>query len=116
LDHFNLSVDDGVATVEIDKQNDRLNTLDPSLVGEFAAVLDRLETDSSIQAVVLTSGKTDNFVAGADIAWFATLDADTGREAVRQGQELFARLERLHTHRGKPVVAAIHGACLGGGN
>ena len=116
LTHFRLTLDDGIATVTVDRADEPLNTLDPSLMEDFAAILDRLETDSEIEAVVITSAKPDNFVAGADIKWFSELDVDTGREAVAQGQEYFARLERLHRLRGKPVVAAIHGACLGGGN
>lgn len=116
LTHFRLTLDDGIATVTVDRADEPLNTLDPSLMEDFAVILDRLETDSEIEAVVITSAKPDNFVAGADIKWFSELDVDTGREAVAQGQEYFARLERLHRLRGKPVVAAIHGACLGGGN
>jgi 3-hydroxyacyl-CoA dehydrogenase / enoyl-CoA hydratase / 3-hydroxybutyryl-CoA epimerase len=116
LTHFRLDVSDGIATVTIDRAGESLNTLDPSLMEEFIAVVERLETDDAITAVVVTSGKEDNFLAGANIKWFGELTAESGSEAVRQGQGMLARLERLSTHRGKPVVAAIHGACLGGGN
>ena len=115
LAHFRFEVADGVATVVMDRADDDLNTLDPSLMEDFLAVLDRLESDSSISAVVITSGKPD-FLAGANIRWFAELTPETGTEAIRAAHAAFDRLERLHTHRGKPVVAAIHGACLGGGN
>ncbi|HLU32009.1 MAG TPA: fatty acid oxidation complex subunit alpha FadJ [Acidimicrobiia bacterium] len=116
LTHFRLDVADGVATVTMDRAGEELNTLDPSLMEDFAQVLDRLETDGDIEAVVITSGKEDNFLAGANIKWFSELTAATGEEAIRQGHELFDRLEKLYRRRGKPVVAAIHGACLGGGN
>ncbi|MFO7291534.1 MAG: fatty acid oxidation complex subunit alpha FadJ [Actinomycetes bacterium] len=115
LEHFRLEVSDGVATVVIDRADDDLNTLDPSLMEDFLAVLDRLENDASISAVVITSAKPD-FLAGANIKWFSELTPETGTEAIRAAHAAFDRLERLHTHRGKPVVAAIHGACLGGGN
>ena len=117
LTHFRLEVaEDGIATVIMDRAGDPLNTLDPALMEDFAAVLTRLEEDPAIRAVVLVSGKEDNFLAGANIKWFAELDdAAAATEAIHQGHALFDRLERLHAELGKPVVAAIHGACLGGG-
>ncbi|HLU31013.1 MAG TPA: 3-hydroxyacyl-CoA dehydrogenase NAD-binding domain-containing protein, partial [Acidimicrobiia bacterium] len=115
LDHFRLSVDDGIATVSMDRRDEALNTLDPTLMEDFVAILDRLENDAGIRAVVLTSGKPDNFLAGANIKWLAELTEVSAEEAIRAAHTIFARLERLHRHRGKPVVAAIHGACLGGG-
>lgn len=115
-EQFTLDVTDGVAVCTIDRADGPVNTLDPLLMDDFEAVLTRLEDDPEISAVVITSAKKDNFVAGANIKWFATLDtAGAATEAIRQGHALFDRLERLHTERGKPVVAAIHGACLGGG-
>lgn len=118
LTHFRLDLaSDGVATVTMDRADDKINTLDPALMEDFEAVLARIEEDAAIVAVVLTSAKEDNFLAGANIKWFSELtDASVATEAIRQGHALFDRLERIHTARGKPVVAAIHGACLGGGN
>ena len=116
LTHFKLEVSDGIATVTIDRQGEALNTLDPLLMNDFAHVLDRLESDNAILAVVIASAKADNFIAGANIKWFAEIsDAATATAAITQGHELFDRLEALHTRHSKPVVAAIHGACLGGG-
>ena len=118
LTHFRLDLaSDGVATVTMDRADDKINTLDPALMDDFGAVLARIEEDAAIVAVVLTSAKDDSFLAGANIKWFSELtDASVATEAIRQGHALFDRLERIHTQRGKPVVAAIHGACLGGGN
>src|SRR5262249_14413452 len=64
------------------------------------------------KGMVLISGKPDTFIAGADIDQFLTfrLAADAERVS-RLGQDLLNRLEKLRV----PVVAAIHGACLGGG-
>ncbi|MGH8912122.1 MAG: enoyl-CoA hydratase-related protein, partial [Acidimicrobiia bacterium] len=116
LTHFRIDVaDDGVATVTMDRANEPINTLDPSLLGDFAAVLTRIEEDALIRAVVLTSGKQNSFLLGANIKWFSELtDPAEATDAIRQGQAMFARLEALQIH--KPVIAAIHGACLGGGN
>ncbi|HJR93488.1 MAG TPA: enoyl-CoA hydratase-related protein, partial [Acidimicrobiia bacterium] len=118
LTHFKLEPDDdGVAIVTIDRADDKINTLDPALMEDFESILARIEDDAQIRAVVLTSAKEDNFLAGANIKWFAELaDPAAASAAIRQGHALFDRLERVHADLGKPVIAAIHGACLGGGN
>jgi 3-hydroxyacyl-CoA dehydrogenase/enoyl-CoA hydratase/3-hydroxybutyryl-CoA epimerase len=65
-----------------------------------------------VKAIVLASGKRDGFIAGARIEMIrAVKDAAEAEDLSRQGQAGFDRLEQF----GKPVVAAIHGACLGGG-
>ncbi|MDH3606518.1 MAG: enoyl-CoA hydratase-related protein, partial [Acidimicrobiia bacterium] len=113
LTHFTFDVDaDGIATLIMDQAGAVLNTLSPETGADLVPILDRLETDSAIRAVVIGSAKPDNFVAGADIRWFSTLtDAASAEAALKSVQDAFDRLARL----GKPVVAAIHGACLGGG-
>ena len=64
------------------------------------------------RAVVLISGKPDNFIAGADIEEFTALTSQDAAERLSfEGQETVSRVETFH----KPIVAAIHGACLGGG-
>lgn len=116
LTHFRLDVDDtGVAMVTMDRQGEPINTLGPAIFEDMEAIIGRLETDDSISAVVLASAKKD-FLVGADIRWFSELnDASATERAVLEGQEMLNRLERLHTEMGKPVVAAIAGAALGGG-
>lgn len=114
LAHFRVDVDGGVAIVAMDRSGEPMNTLGPDLMADFATILDRLEADESITAVVWTSAKAD-FLAGADIRWFETLDRESAAAAIREGHRQFGRLEALHRERGKPVVAAIRGACLGGG-
>jgi 3-hydroxyacyl-CoA dehydrogenase/enoyl-CoA hydratase/3-hydroxybutyryl-CoA epimerase len=98
--------------VTIDAPDKPVNTLGVDLVGEFEGVFTRVEADPLIQGVVLVSGKRDGFIAGADIDQFRAFRvvAD-GERASKTGQALLERLERLRT----PVVAAVHGACLGGG-
>jgi 3-hydroxyacyl-CoA dehydrogenase/enoyl-CoA hydratase/3-hydroxybutyryl-CoA epimerase len=66
----------------------------------------------SCAAAVLLSGKPDGWIAGADIDQFLTVHAAADAEALsRQGQAMVERIERCRV----PVVAAIHGAALGGG-
>jgi 3-hydroxyacyl-CoA dehydrogenase/enoyl-CoA hydratase/3-hydroxybutyryl-CoA epimerase len=106
----------GVATVTLDRPGESLNTLGPDIVEEVAEVIGRCETDPAIRAVVIESGKPDSFVAGGDIRWLRTLDDPAAtRSTFRELHGVFLRLESLWKVHGKPVVAAVHGPCLGGG-
>ncbi len=103
---------DGIAVVTIDLAGEPVNKVTASLRGDFAAMFDQLAADASVRGVVLASGKPDTWLAGADIDEFLTLQGAADAEALsRGGQALLARLEAMSI----PVVAAIHGACLGGG-
>ena len=107
-----LEVEDGVAVVVFDSPNEPLNIISRTVKNEFIALFQRLESDTSISAAVLISGKPDSFIAGADIEEFLEWrTAAQAESASREGHALLDRLENLRT----PVVAAIHGACLGGG-
>jgi 3-hydroxyacyl-CoA dehydrogenase / enoyl-CoA hydratase / 3-hydroxybutyryl-CoA epimerase len=103
---------DGVAVVTLDVPGAALNTLSVSMAKEFGELLDRLERDALVTGAVIISGKADNFIAGADIEQLQGAASAADAEAMsREGQEFFNRIERLRF----PVVAAVHGACLGGG-
>jgi 3-hydroxyacyl-CoA dehydrogenase/enoyl-CoA hydratase/3-hydroxybutyryl-CoA epimerase len=115
LTHFQFSVDEGVATVLMDRAGEPMNTLGPAIFDDVNTILERIETDDSIKAVVWGSAKKD-FLVGADIRWFADLtDAVEAEKTILNAHEMFARIEQVHTKHGKPVIAAISGACLGGG-
>lgn len=103
---------DGIAVVTIDLVNEPVNKVTAGLRAEFAEMFGLLEGDTSIRGVVLASAKPDTWIAGADIDEFLTLHTAAEAETLsRGGQELLSRLEGMKI----PVVAAIHGACLGGG-
>ncbi|MBC7974258.1 MAG: enoyl-CoA hydratase/isomerase family protein, partial [Myxococcales bacterium] len=107
-----IDVEDGVAIITMDLPNEPVNKLNQAVKDDFIELMRRLDGDASIQAAVLISGKPDNFIAGADIEEFlAVRSADDAERLSLDGQSLLDRLEQLRT----PVVAAIHGACLGGG-
>ena len=107
-----LQHDDGVAVITIDLPGEQVNTVTAGLRAAFAALFAQLEGDKSVKAVVILSGKGDTWLAGADIHEFLTLHTPQDGEALsRSGQALLDKLETLKI----PVVAAIHGACLGGG-
>ena len=115
-DHFSLTVDDGIATVFMDQQGESMNTLDPSVFDDIVTIVERIESDPDINALIIASKKPTGFVAGANINWFESLEsAEEATGYLAQGQAIFNRIEALHTTLGKPVVAAIHGPALGGG-
>ncbi len=103
---------DGVAIVWMDVPGDTVNTLKKAFSIEFHAMLDTIEQASDIQAVVFASRKPDNFLAGADVEMLNQAhSAAEASELSRTAQEAMNRLASFQL----PVVAAIHGTCLGGG-
>jgi 3-hydroxyacyl-CoA dehydrogenase / enoyl-CoA hydratase / 3-hydroxybutyryl-CoA epimerase len=102
----------GVLVLTLDVPGEKLNTLGKAMLQEFELILSEAEADRSLKAIVIRSGKPDNFMAGADIKEFLSIkSALEGESLSRTGQALLDRLENLPV----PAVAAIHGACLGGG-
>jgi len=68
--------------------------------------------EGRIKVVVIRSGKSDSFSAGADVDQIAELeDPSDAEQKIRLGQAIFRDVETLPI----PTVAAIHGVCLGGG-
>jgi 3-hydroxyacyl-CoA dehydrogenase/enoyl-CoA hydratase/3-hydroxybutyryl-CoA epimerase len=105
-------VRDGILVATIDQPGDAVNKVDRSLGAELERVLDTIERDRTIRGAVIISGKPDIFIAGADIEQFLDFRTPTDAEnAAKFGQRLLGAVERARV----PVVAAIHGACLGGG-
>jgi 3-hydroxyacyl-CoA dehydrogenase/enoyl-CoA hydratase/3-hydroxybutyryl-CoA epimerase len=109
---FTTELRDSIAVVTFDLPGEPVNKLTAAVKIEFEALLIRLRDDAEIKGVVLISGKPDTFIAGADIEEFTALTTQAEAERLSfEGQEMVSRVETLP----KPVVAAIHGACLGGG-
>jgi 3-hydroxyacyl-CoA dehydrogenase/enoyl-CoA hydratase/3-hydroxybutyryl-CoA epimerase len=102
----------GVAVVVFDIPDEPVNTLSEEVGREFDALMTELTASAEVKAAVLISGKADNFVAGAKLDVLERVsEASQAEQLSRVGQANFARLEQLRL----PVVAAIHGSCLGGG-
>lgn len=102
----------GVARLVFDVPGESVNTLRASFAAEFEAALDEVDADTKIVALVLASAKSDSFVAGADISMLQSVS--TAAEAAELSRVAQGAADRLAACR-VPVVAAIHGACLGGG-
>jgi 3-hydroxyacyl-CoA dehydrogenase/enoyl-CoA hydratase/3-hydroxybutyryl-CoA epimerase len=109
---FTTTNENGVAVITFDLPGEPVNKLSAAARVELEALLIALRDDASVRAVVLISGKPDNFIAGADIEEFTALTSQDAAERLSfEGQETVSRVETFH----KPIVAAINGACLGGG-
>jgi len=104
----------GIATVTFDEPGSPVNTMKPEWQADMLALADQLQADqAALQGVLLTSAKT-TFFAGADLKGVLKLqasDAAAGFVGIEAVKKAFRRIETM----GKPVVALLQGAALGGG-
>ena len=102
-----------IALLILDQPGSRANTLSQAMLGELEAMVAQLKTRTELQGLILRSGKPGIFIAGADLRELASApqDVDTARKMVKRGLDLVASVEALPY----PTVAAIDGACMGGG-
>jgi 3-hydroxyacyl-CoA dehydrogenase/enoyl-CoA hydratase/carnithine racemase len=102
---------DGIAIITLDHPSKPVNTLSPLVVAEFNDTVMPVLEDDNVRGMVVVSAKTDTFIAGADLEVIEGLDETEISAMSRDGNAL---LERIFTSH-KPIVAAVHGAALGGG-
>ena len=117
MENFKIDVDaDGIALITFDVPGRSMNTLTSSVMAEIPQWIDKVKGDDAIKGVVLTSGKTSGFCAGADLGDMADgmLGGADLQAAYDAGWKLNGALRALETC-GKPVAAAINGLALGGG-
>src|SRR4051794_15758513 len=106
--------DDGIVTLVLDDPDQGANTMNAAYVASMGATVDRLEAEKhEITGVVVTSGKS-TFFAGGDLHDLKRVTPENADEFAAGVREVKAQLRRLET-LGKPVVAAVAGAALGGG-
>lgn len=103
-----------VAVITLNRP-ERLNAVNYEMVDTLRVVLDALEADSAVRALILTGAGERAFSAGADIHQFSR-SVETGtetalRDFVRRGQALTGRIEAYS----KPIIAAVNGIAFGGG-
>ncbi|MET2853814.1 fatty acid oxidation complex subunit alpha FadJ [Vibrio owensii] len=110
---FSLKIDEqNIAWLAIDVPNEKMNTLQAAFADEMKEIFAQLKDTNGVKGMIIHSLKPDNFVAGADVRMLEACTTASEAEALaKQGQELFQQLSDLPY----PVVAAIHGPCLGGG-
>lgn len=109
-----LQASDRIATLTLNRP-DKLNALSYALIDRLMILLDAIEEDPSIGAIILTGAGDRAFSAGADIAEFSQSVARgvevAQRDFVARGQRLTARIEAFK----KPIIVAVNGLAYGGG-
>ncbi len=110
--HWKTNVgDDGIVVLTFDREGSSANALSREVLDELDTIVERLAIENP-RGVVIHSAKPSGFAVGADIREFVEY-AQTGTVLanIENGQRVFENLARLPC----PTVAAIHGACMGGG-
>lgn len=112
LEPFRVEIrDDGVAILTIDRA-DKHNAMSVAFFRNLPRVLDELDADDRVRAIVLTGAGDRAFSAGGDIASFAEMhDVSAYRRRLRIVYDAFHSVERAET----PVIAAVNGIAYGGG-
>ena len=106
--------DDDVVILTLDDPDQSANTMNAGFRASLAETIDRLEAErEQITGVVITSAKK-SFFAGADLNELIGVRREQAEELAADIRTLKSHLRRLET-LGRPVVAAINGAALGGG-
>ena len=110
--HFKCKIVNDVAVITFDSPGIKINALNEEVMAEVEKVLAEVQSNSLVNSAVLISGKEDNFIVGADIPMLQAIkDAESGYRLTKEGH----RILDLLANSKKPIVAAIHGSCLGGG-
>src|SRR5207249_4634310 len=104
--------DDHICLLTFDRPESGANIFDSATLNELDEHLDFVESDTSLRGLMITSAKKSIFIAGADLKTLLK-QAQTGemRDFIAAGQRILNRVAALEI----PTIAAIHGACAGGG-
>lgn len=89
-----------------------MNALNRFVFNELDTYFTAVREDATVMGVVVTGAGEKAFAAGADIKEFGGLDASSASSLAKRGQDVFFKIEDLN----KPVIAAVNGFSLGGGN
>jgi len=116
LKDWRVSIDEqGIAWAIFDREGESQNALGRRPLEELGAIVEHVEAlarDKKIAGLVFMSGKEKGFIVGADVREFEQFRTEAEvRDAIRPVLDILDRIEALPV----PVVAAIHGFCLGGG-
>jgi len=110
-EYVRCQIEEGIAVVTIDNQP-ALNALNALTLTQLDQTFDALAKNPEVQGVILTGGGEKSFVAGADISEFIQVKGDTAVRFMTRGQRIFDKIEAFD----RPVIAAVNGFALGGGN
>lgn len=110
-EHILMDSQEGIATLTFNRPK-ALNALNGALLSEVSDALDKIAMDQEVRVLVLTGAGDKAFVAGADISELATFTPLQGKLFAFKGHEVMSKLQALTI----PVIAAVNGFALGGGN
>jgi enoyl-CoA hydratase len=110
MEYINYEENEAIAIITINREK-ALNALNSQVLAELDQTLDNIDLDK-IRCLVLTGAGEKSFVAGADIGEMSSLSKAEGADFSRKGNKVFRRLETFPI----PVIAAVNGFALGGGN
>lgn len=105
-----FEIKEGIGYVTMNRPK-ALNALNTEVLTELDHVFREIDKNKEVQVVIVT-GAGRSFIAGADIAQMSELNGTEGRDMTIQGQLVMELIESIN----KPVIAAINGFALGGGN
>ncbi|HKI46714.1 MAG TPA: fatty acid oxidation complex subunit alpha FadJ [Balneolales bacterium] len=112
MSYLDIEKRNHTAILWLDRPGEKVNTLTGNLITEFTPILDELEQDDDVHAIIMISRKPDTFIAGADLEMLKQMKThEEVMEFNTKGNDVLDRIDRFQ----KPVIAAIHGATLGGG-
>ncbi|MBA3032253.1 MAG: enoyl-CoA hydratase/isomerase family protein [Gammaproteobacteria bacterium] len=112
MKHWQIERDENdLVWATLDRAGESSNVMSAEVLAEFRELLDQLDR-SPPKGLIIRSGKTAGFIAGADIQEFTQLDsAEKGRVLIARGWDLFNRLAAVPY----PTLSLVRGHCLGGG-
>ena len=110
MSYIQVTSEAHVAVLTIDRPK-ALNALNSEVLAELECAIDALDL-SDIRALIITGSGERSFVAGADIGEMSTLSKAEGEAFGKKGNDIFRKIETLPI----PVIAAVNGFALGGGN
>ena len=112
MEYNNIIFDkkDGIGYVTMNRPK-ALNALNTEVLTELDDVFRAIDKDDEVRVAIVT-GEGRSFIAGADIAQMSELNGTEGRDMTIQGQKVMELIESIN----KPVIAAVNGFALGGGN
>ncbi len=111
MSHINLEIRDSIAHIIFDREASSANIFDAETLDQFSAIVDDLALKPALTGLIIESAKPHIFIAGADLKTLSTASKEELEVMISKGQSVFDRLEALPF----TTVAAIHGACVGGG-
>lgn len=110
--NISYSIVNDIANITLTAQNSKVNILNSDFMSDLEQVAIELSREQSVKGAIISSSKSGGFIAGADISEIEHItDPGRGSELAAAGQRVFGLWEALPF----PVIAAIHGHCMGGG-